>query len=34
MKDNFWAVFRDTGDIFCYLLWKAESNRKNKCEEK
>jgi len=25
MADNFWDVFRDTGDIFCYLLWKADS---------
>ena len=24
MSDNFWTVFRDTGDVFCYLLWKAD----------
>ena len=22
--DNYWAVFRDTGEPICYLLMKAE----------
>ncbi len=24
MSDNFWTVFKDTGDVLCYLLWKAD----------
>ncbi len=30
MGENFWTVFHDTGDIFCYLLWKAEKKQRKK----
>ena len=28
MKDQLWALFRETGEPMGYLLYKAEKNRK------
>lgn len=33
MEDNFWTMFRETGEPLCYLLFKAEAKEAKERDE-